>query len=74
MTSKAAKGATTIAISGETKAVEVTITVTRKGVAKTYQLTEVGASKKGTYLVFGSPGNADLPPFFKGYINLERSK
>ncbi len=46
-----------------------------KGEAKTYQMKEVGESKKGNYKLFSPIGkNPDLPEFGKLYINTKRGK
>ena len=54
--------------------IEVSITIKRdKGEAKTYQLNQIGKSKKGTFVTFSPLGeNADLPAFFKGYVKVKR--
>jgi len=56
---------------------EVTINIKRNGEAKgkTYQLKDIGKSKKGTYKIFSPAGdNADLPVFSKTYIKAKRGK
>ena len=55
---------------------EVTINIKRdKGEVKSYKLTEIGDSKKGTFKTFGTPAeNADMPSFVKLYIKAEPDK
>ena len=53
---------------------EITITVKRGDESKTYQLTEIGESKKGTFKLFAAKENADLPDFAKVYVKATRDK
>ena len=55
--------------------IEVTVTIKRNGEAKTYQLKEATASKKGTFVIFQPSGtNPDLPDFAKLYVAAEVKK
>ena len=56
--------------------IEVTVSVKRNGgTPKTYQLTENGESRKGTYKVFSPAKDCpDLPEFAKVYVNATLKK